>query len=56
MFEPIIPRSLHYFPRVTLVLFPARIAQQADVVVHVKVEQGARLAAGFVDYKVVKCV
>jgi hypothetical protein len=56
MFEPIIPRALHHLSRMTLVLFPRRIADEPDVIVHVEVEQGSRLAARLVDDKVVEGV
>lgn len=37
-----------------LVLLDARVVHQADVVVDVEVEEGARLAPGLGDYQVVK--
>ena len=56
MLEPVVPRPLDDLARVALVLFLARVGQHAHVVVHVKVEERARLAARLIDDKVVECI
>lgn len=54
MLEAVVPRALDNFSSVTFVLLPRRIRDQAHVVVDVKVEEWARLAARLVDDKVVE--
>lgn len=56
MFIPIIPAALDDFTSVALVLLLRRVGEHAHIVVHVKVEQWARLSSCFVDDKVVKGV
>lgn len=56
MFIAVVPCPLDDFPGVTLVLLLRRVRQHAHVVVDVKVEQWARLAARLVDDKVVERV
>lgn len=54
MFVAVVPRPLDDLAGVALVLFLCGVGEHADVVVHVKTEQRARLAARLVDDKVVE--
>lgn len=56
VFVPLEPLALDDFAGVTLLLFDPRIADHADVVVHVKVEKWAGLASGLVDDELVEGV
>lgn len=56
VFIPLVVTPLHDFPGVRFVLFLGSIGEQSDIVVNIEIEKGPRLAARFVDDKVVKCV
>jgi hypothetical protein len=56
MLVAVVPCPLNNLARVTLVLLLGRVREHAHVVVDVKVEEGARLAARLVDDEVVERV
>ena len=55
VFVAFIPRPLHDLARMAFVLLDGGIGDKPDVVVHVEVEQGTRLAAGLGHDQVVEC-
>jgi hypothetical protein len=56
MLVAVVPRPLDDLSCMTLVLFLGGIGEHAHIVVHVKVEQRAGLAARLVDDKIVEGV
>jgi hypothetical protein len=56
MLVALIPATFYDFPSMGLVFLFCSVSEQPHVIVNVKVEQGTRLAARLVNYKVVKCV
>src|ERR1700677_1852201 len=52
----LIPTTFYDLPCMGLVFLFCSVSEHSHVIVNVKVEQGPRLAARLVDYKVVKCV
>ena len=56
MLVPLVPTSLDDFAGMKLVFLNARVGQQTDVVVDIKVEQRAGLPASLIDNKVVESV
>jgi hypothetical protein len=56
MLVALIPTTFYDFPRMGLVFLFRSVSEQPHIIVNVKVEQGPRLAARLVNYKVVKCV
>ena len=56
MFTPVVPSAFDDLAGVGFIFLDCGIGEHAHVVVYIKIEQGARLAAGLGDEERVECV